>query len=115
MKILHFSWDTKIPGVGGSTHEWNIAKAFKNLGNSVRLVCEWDFNKKIKDKIQGIDIRRVHWRTGLKKINPLILFIKAINNSFYQIIDFSPDIIYERYRIFGGFGILIGKLFFKKS
>lgn len=115
MKILHFSWDTPIPGVGGSTHEWNIAKAFKNNGNSVRLICEWEYNKKIKEKFRGISIGRVHWRTKFKSINAFLLLIKGLTNSFYQIIDYSPKLIYERYRIFGGYGVLIGKLFRKKT
>jgi len=115
MKILHFTWDTPIPGIGGSTHEWNMAKAFKKLGHKVRLVCEWEYNQKISEELEGIQIRRVHWRTGFKQINPLILAMKAKLNALYNIIFFSPDIIYERYRILGGFGVLLGKLFGKKT
>jgi len=115
MKILHFSWDTPIPGIGGSTHEWNMAKAFKKLGHKVRLVCEWEYDKKISEDLEGIQIRRVHWRTGFRQINPLILCVKAKLNALYHIIFFSPNIIYERYRIMGGFGVLIGKLFGKKT
>ncbi|MBN1923700.1 MAG: glycosyltransferase family 4 protein [Nanoarchaeota archaeon] len=115
MKILHLSWDTKIPGIGGSTHEWNIAKAFKRLKNNVRIVCEWDYDKKVSDELDGISIRRVYWRTGRKIIDPVILLLKMLSNSFYQIINFSPDIVYERYRIMGGVGVVIGKLFKKRT
>lgn len=115
MKILHLSWDTRIPGVGGSTHEWNISKAFTELGHEVRLVCEWEKGRKIKQIIKGVDVRRVHWRTSIKWFNPLILLIKMVSNSFYQIFDMSPDLIYERYRIFGGMGVVIGKMFGKRT
>ncbi|VVB75965.1 D-inositol-3-phosphate glycosyltransferase [Candidatus Tiddalikarchaeum anstoanum] len=116
MKILHFTWDTPIPGLGGSTHELSIARAFQKLGNEIRIVCEWNNEESVKDVLDGIEVRRVYWRISSKNwLNMLVLFLKSVTNSVYQINNFSPDIVYERYRIFGGVGAVIGKLLGKKT
>ncbi len=112
MKILHFSWDTPIPGVGGSTHEWNVAKAFNELGHKVRIVCKKGKNQKKKTDIDGIEIKRMEWEGKLKILK---LFAKAPIIAFKEIMQFNPDIIYERYRIFGGYGVIVGKLLRKKT
>ncbi|MFA5303294.1 MAG: glycosyltransferase family 4 protein [Candidatus Nanoarchaeia archaeon] len=113
MKILHFAWDTPIPGAGGSTHEWNISYAFKKLGNDVVLVCDRGNEKEKNNIINGIKIKRFSWRN--KKLKHFFLFFGGFIKSLIEIKKNNPNIIYERYRILGGQGIMIGKLFGKKT
>jgi glycosyltransferase involved in cell wall biosynthesis len=115
MKILHLAWDMKIPGYnGGSMHELGIATALSNIGNEVMIICEKTAENEPKN-IGKVKIERIKWRHSSVILSQASLLFKATLTLIKKMITFRPKIIYERYRILGGYGMIIGRIFGKET
>jgi glycosyltransferase involved in cell wall biosynthesis len=77
------------------------------------MVCDRTISQDKTEIIDDISIVRLYWRFRFLKIP--ILTIKSFGEAGKQLRKFNPDIVYERYRIFGGIGTILGKLKGKRT
>lgn len=113
LKILYLAPDVLISGShGGSSHVAEATKSLARMGNKVYLLRRANFfNFQKKGNL---------WIIGLPVID--VPFFRSFTYVIYTILTtifcsmlLNIDLVYERGRIFGGFGVLLAKLFRKKS
>jgi glycosyltransferase involved in cell wall biosynthesis len=109
MNILYIAEDISLPGFhGGSTHVQETINSLTNLGHKVVLICKKESNQKNIETIGKIK----HIRLALPE-KPLqknwILFFNLGKIVSETLKKENIDLIWQRNRIFGNQGIIIGK------
>ncbi|MEK6862291.1 MAG: hypothetical protein AABY07_10100, partial [Nanoarchaeota archaeon] len=112
-KILYLAPDVLISGShGGSSHVIEATKSLAKLGNKVYLLCRsnfFNFKREGNLRFIGLPIADV---AGLRLLSYIFYTIIVV---IFSLLFLNIDIVYERGRIFGGFGVLLAKLFGRKS
>ncbi len=113
MRILYLSPEITVPGThGGSSHVEGVVTSLERLGHRVMLLSRYVSGKPFTESNDGLRIIRLPvLPTGL--LRNLCYMVYSIFLALFTALFF--DIVYERGRIFGGFGVLVASLFGKKS
>lgn len=112
MRILYLAPEISVPGThGGSSHVEGVVTSLQRLGHRVTLLSRYAHGKPFAEDRNGLKIIRLPaLPTGLLR-NLCYIFYSVVLTLFMI---FFFDIIYERGRILGGFGVLVASLFGKK-
>ncbi|MCX6803760.1 MAG: glycosyltransferase [Candidatus Diapherotrites archaeon] len=109
MNILYIAEDISLPGFhGGSTHVQETINSLKELGHKVFVLCKNDGKQPIKEEIRSVKYVRIKLpKSSLKK--NLFLFNNLKKEVKRVFTEENIDLIWQRNRIFGNQGIIIGK------
>jgi glycosyltransferase involved in cell wall biosynthesis len=114
MKLLYLAPDITLPGShGGAAHVEGKLSSFSRLGYDIIYVTQ---------KLPGQPFLSKHSYGTNVRLPVLPSFLKLFSYSFvlffvvlYLLLKYDFNLVYERGRIFGGFGVLLASFFGKKT
>ena len=115
MNILYLAPEIALPGShGGAAHVEGTLSSLENLGHKIIAVSRMNGNERIfQHEGAVLHIRIPVIDEGLLRNLSYLFFTFIV--SFLVLIFYKIDIVYERGRLLGGIGIMLGHLFRTKS
>jgi len=109
MNILYIAEEIKVPDFhGGSTHVQETINALEELGHKVFVVCEKGSKQKSEEARGKVKYFRISMPTSPFKKN-LFLFTNLGKICRKILEENQIDLVWQRYRIFGCQGVIMGK------
>ena len=115
MKILYIAEDISLPGFhGGSTHVQETINALKELKHDIWIICKIKKGQKTRETKDRINyIRLAIPKNSILKNEFLFFNLGGIAEKIIK--DEHIDLVWQRNRIFGNQGIIVGKKLGKKT